>query len=349
MKRLAVVAALAAFLTVLGVALAQEQTTCSGVYVSPSEDLVAAANTNAAGTTFCIQDGTHNVTSEIPVEAGDVFWGVYSDSTRPVVKTTTAYHVFFLTKDSSGATIQGLEVSGAVGDDSCEPACGRGIGGRGPDLTVDDVRATGNANQGIGGTGAGLLVRNSMIDNNGSLSFAQDDPDEPVSAAGIKSVNSMTVINSTIRDNYWAGVWCDIECNAFEVHDSTITGNGKAGIHYEISSGPAVVEGNTIQDNGHALFPSTVLTRRSGMLIISSANADVYGNTFGGNNTDAVEVANDGRLPVVSNVKVHDNALNDDPLTGCDLSGGVVSCYDNNRTPDALLSPTYGDVLATCR
>jgi hypothetical protein len=183
------------------------------------------------------------------------------------------------------------------------------------------VRATGNANQGIGGTGSGLLVKNSILDHNGSQSFANDGG--PVSTAGIKSVNSMTVLNSIIRNNYWDGVWCDIECEAFTVKDSTITGNGKAGIHLEISSGPAVFAGNRIRNNG----VSGRSTRLGGILIVGSSNAETFANTFGGNLQGAASVFNDTRTPPVSNVGIRDNALKTDALNGCSIVG--VSCTRN--------------------
>lgn len=121
------------------------------------------------------------------------------------------------------------------------------------------------------------------------------------------------------------GVWCDIECGHFEVRDSQLVGNGKAGIHYEISTGPAVFEGNIIKNNGHIRQS----TRRGGILIVGSSNVEVHGNAFGNNGVygRAVEAAEDGRMPPVSGVRVHGNALNGDQLKGCDLPG--VSCPGN--------------------
>jgi hypothetical protein len=296
--------------------------TCTGTNIFPGQDLTAVADAAPAGTKFCIHDGNYTVSSPIRVQDNDVFKGLYVDRTRPSVSTTQASHIFY-THGSHNATISGLVVSGAVGDNSCEPNCGRGIGGGGWNLTVHNVRATGNANQGIGGTGPGLLVKNSMLDNNGSPSFANDGG--PVSTAGIKSVNSITVLNSTIKGNYWDGVWCDIECGAFTVKNSTITANGKAGIHMEISSGPAVFAGNRIQNNGI----SDRSTRLGGILIVGSSNAETSANTFGGNRQGAASVFNDSRTPPVSNVSVHDNTLNSDVLNGCSTEG--VGCVRNRK------------------
>jgi hypothetical protein len=295
---------------------------CSGKQVYPSQNLTTIAGNSPSGTTFCIHDGPYNVSKPIVVQDNDQFIGLYNDSTRPSLVTTNAHYIFDANHGSDWATIKGLEISGAVGGNHCEPACGKGIRG-GRHLTVDDVRLTRNANNGIGGVGIGLVVKNSIIDHNGSRSFTRLDGG-PSQSAGIKSASgSLTVLNSRIEDNYWVGVWCDGDCNALTVKDSTITGNGKAGIHDEVSSGPAVISGNTIKGNG-ALAAAD---RHAGLLIMSSKNVNAYNNTFGSNVGYGVEIDEDRRRPRMRNVKVHDNTMNGDSLRGCKVRG--VSCYGN--------------------
>ena len=294
---------------------------CDGVQVHPGDDLTRVAAAHAAGTTYCINDGDYTVTSNIGVQDGDTFTGVYSDTTRPTISTTTAEHIFY-TLGADMATIRGLDISGAVHNNACEPNCGRAIGGGGRNLLVEDVRAHNNENQGIGGTSDGLVVRDSTFDHNGNADSGRDGGS--VSAAGIKSVNSMSIYNSRFIDNYWAGVWCDIECGAFEVHDSVFNGNGKVGIDDEISSGPAVFEGNTIKNNGTL----STANRHTGLLIVDSKNVNAYANTFGGNIQFGVEIAETGRTPGIGNVSIHDNAMKSDPLKGCAISG--VICKRNN-------------------
>jgi hypothetical protein len=176
--------------------------------------------------------------------------GVYSDSTRPSVTTDRAHHIFSA-YSSEGASIKNLTVSGAVGSDRCEP--GRGIGG-GDNLTVVNVHATHNMNAGIGATGPGTLVQGSILDHNGSRSFSSLDAG-PSSAAGIKSTHSFTIMDSYVHDNWWNGVWCDI----------------------------TLISGNAIKGNGRNEAVSALSRTRAGLLMINSANADIYGNTFGRN------------------------------------------------------------------
>jgi hypothetical protein len=314
----AVIFALVALL-VSGMAQATS-TRCNGVQLYPGDDLSLVAAAHAPGTTYCINDGNYSVASNIVVQDGDTFSGVYLDTTHPAVSTTTAEHIFD-TQEADNVTITGLSISGAVHDNACEPDCGRAIGGGGQNLFVENVRAHHNENQGIGGTGNGLVVRNSTFDHNGNADSARDGG--LVSAAGIKSVNSTFIYNSRFTDNYWAGVWCDIECGAFEVHDSYFSGNGKAGIANEISSGPSVIEGNTIQNNG--MLP--MANRHTGLLIVDSKNVKAYDNTFGGNVHYGVQSAQTGRAPGLGNVSIYANTMNGDALTGCSISG--VNCETN--------------------
>ena len=310
-----------------------------GVEVDPGADVaaVAADPVNGPGTTYCIKDGNYAVARAIDVQSSDRFLGIYDDGTRPVVAGSGARTIFDASVSDS-ALISGLQVEGAVGSEACSPDCGRGIGGAGTNLRVHDVRATHNANQGIGGTGDGLLVTESTLDDNGYDATFTGETGGPVSAAGIKSVNSMVVRDSVIRDNRWNGVWCDIDCTRLEVHDSTITGNGKAGVHYEISSGPAVVEGNVIQNNGDLAAAGSA---RAGLLVVNGKNLDAYGNTFGSNAAYAfwamfdeprydAAPGGDGGFRL-QDIDVHHNDLDGDAAAGHRLPDSQVNFYGNTR------------------
>lgn len=320
MRRL--IAALAVALAValiLPIYSSVEASACSGVSLRPGSDLSEAARANPPGTTFCIQDGNHRVPVNIPVEDGDTFWGLYTDGSRPQLKGVGADHILE-TQGADNATIRGLAVSGATGGDYCEPDCGRGIGGGGKNLLLEDVRAYNNANQGAGGLGEGAVIRDSRFDHNGTASFS--DFAGPRSAAGLKTVSSIEVYDSEFTQNYWNGFWCDEECGATEVHDSVLSGNGKAGLDYEISSGPAVFEGNTIQENGFLASAN----RHVGLLIVESSNVEAYNNTLGGNAEYGALFAEGNRHPL-ENVTFRENETNGDILKGCSLSG--VTCEKN--------------------
>jgi len=310
-------------------------TECTGITVKPRNNLSEVAASEPPGTTFCIHDGNYSVSKRILLQSGDSFIGLYSDGSRPVISTDRAkeifdglYKVADLPKRSppyiaEGARIEGLRITGAVGGERCSPDCGRGIGG-GKNLTVVDVRSDHNTNQGIGGTQDGLLVEGSVLDHNGSEPFL--DFDGHGSAAGVKSVRSMTIRDTRVYANVWTGIWCDMGCAPFTVENVTSNRNGKAGLQYELSFGPATISNSTFQGNGWR----ERATRHTGIVIAATQNVEVYGNTFGGNINYAVEVVNSDRPPGLANVSVHDNILNGDAIKGC---GVVESVTCANNTP----------------
>ncbi|QIN84364.1 hypothetical protein GBA63_18245 [Rubrobacter tropicus] len=320
-----------------GEGTARAATDCSGVQIREGDDISLVADAHGARTTFCINDGEYPVVRSVKVQSGDRFRGVYGDGTRPIVRGAGATTIFD-TFGSDSAAIIGLRVQGAIGSEACSPNCGRGIGGGGTNLYVSDAHLMHNANQGIGGVGPGLLVVNSVFDDNGYDSTFTGETAGPVSAAGIKSVNSMIIRNSVVKDNRWAGLWCDIDCTRFEVHDSTVVRNGKVGVHDEISSGAAIVEGSTIRYNGGLAAAGS---RRADLIALNSKNLNVFGNTFGGKNGAALIVAfdearfraeprGDGGF-ALRNIDFHHNRLNGDALSGCGLPDWRVHCYKNGR------------------
>jgi hypothetical protein len=308
---------------------------CVGVTASPGQDLSALAASRPPGTTFCVRDGTYSVTKPIRLQSGDSFVGLYSDGSRPTISTERAREIFdglyyragqpegSPPYVADGARIEGLRVTGAVGGERCSPDCGRGIGG-GKNLTVVDVRSDHNTNQGIGGSLDGLLIEGSVLDHNGSEPFL--DFDGHGSAAGVKSVKSMTIRDTRVYANEWTGIWCDLGCAPFKVENVRSNRNGKAGIQYEVSVGPATISGSTFKGNGWR----ENATRHTGIVIAATQNVEVYNNTFGGNVNYAVEIIDSPKRGVLANVAVHDNVLNGDTIKGC---GVVESATCDRNSP----------------
>ena len=128
---------------------------CSGKNVYPTQNLANVASSSSGGTTFCVHDGSYNISSPIQVQNNDKFIGLYNDSSRPQISTTKAKQVF-AAGNSNGATIKGLKISGAVGGDYCKPGCGQGIRGEttSPSTTCGP-RATRTRASGVPGRGCG--------------------------------------------------------------------------------------------------------------------------------------------------------------------------------------------------
>ena len=345
--------ALALFMATGGAGTSAAATQCSGVQVRPGDDLTKVAASNPAGTSFCIQDGTHYVSKDVVVQSGDSFVGVYTDRSRPKVvwNSSAPGHVFNTGPVTSKAYFSELDISGAVHEDACEPDCGRGIGSGGNNVTIEKSRLHHNENAGIGGMGDGLIVRDVELDNNGSHDAARDnDPGDPrfsVSAAGLKTTGTATIERVNAHDNYWAGIWIDVSGTDFTLSDSKAERNGKVGIHYEISDGPFVIERNVVKDNGkgHPDWGThTYESRFGGMLVIGSYNGTIRNNTFGGNSTKAVQVIPDSRNSNGAdlNVDVVNNALNGDTLLGCGKNGVVCSGNEADAVADATAPKITG-------
>jgi hypothetical protein len=253
------------------------------------------------------------------VQSRDHWYGVYTDGTRPNISTDTASNV--MNADSSdGATIENVHIAGGQYTPGTVKS-GRGIS-EGQNLTVKNIKASYNENQGIGGTASNLRVYDSVFDHNGNADSSYLAGSQ-TSSAGIKSVNSTFIYNSRFEDNFWNGAWCDLECGQFEIHDSVFLRNGKAGFHYEVSSGPAIFEGNTVQDNGYLAEAN----RHVGLLVVSSRNLQAYGNTFGGNRDWGAQFIEDSRDPVTGNINFYNNTMNGDPIQRCGQNG--VTCSNN--------------------
>lgn len=204
---------------------------------------------------------------------------------------------------------------------------------------MEDVRSHDNQNQGIGGTGSGLVVRDSELDNNGMRKFTAADAkdSEPISSvAGVKSVNSMTITSSYIHDNWWNGIWCDVYRHDLPVQNNTyinlqdnmVKNNGKIGISDEVCK-TARISGNRIIHNGYNLEATTT---RSGILVSGLQDAEVFDNVVRYNKRYGIKLVKNHRAtsPTIR-VNVYDNTVSDNEinLLGCDLAG--VTSQRNGR------------------
>jgi hypothetical protein len=284
---------------------------CSGVAVTAGSDLQSALDAHPAGTTFCLGAGTFTVAAPITPESGDSIVGLGASQTFVVASGAPAV---FEATGTTGVTLRDLDISGAVGGESCKPACGRGISG-GSDLLVANVRVHDNAAAGIGGTDGPMTIVASELDHNGSEAL------RGCCAAGVKSANGFTITDSSVHDNIGVGIWCDVGCGGtFQAVDNVVSGNQLGGIRYETASGPALIQGNVVTNNN-------VLSQggHGGIEVNSSANVVVTANTLGGNSGAGIIVGG-GRSPGLENVMISNNSLSGDELVGCDQG---VTCLGN--------------------
>jgi hypothetical protein len=326
--RLASALTIAMFTTLIPAVLAQTATAteCSGVQVSAGTDLQSAIDSHSSSTTFCLGGGTYDVSSTVRPKPNDSFIGTGTTRDDATIKTDTAQIVVAAATNN---LFRHLAVTGAVNScpgSNCGPT-GMGING-GTSLTLEDVHLYNNGRSGIGGSGDGLLITNSEVDHNGAKTG------DGVSS-GIKSVHTLTVTDSYVHDNINSGIWCDISCGAFIVTGNTVTGQTANGIFVEISQGHAVLANNVVKNNNTARVHS-----RGGILVTSSMNVRIFGNTLRDNSGFGIGARSDHRAGscgtpdagcgyALSNISMHDNKLGGDSLRGCELHG--VTCKTAGR------------------
>jgi parallel beta-helix repeat protein len=227
----------------------------------------------------------------------------------------------------ANVTLRHFAITGAVNrcpGTNCG-ATGRAVSG-GVDTRVDDMHLYSNGLNGIGATGAGLIVNNSEIDHNGyRVSDGVSD--------GIKTTNTFTLTNSYLHDNQNSGIHCDIQCGAYTISGNTVTGNTGTGIFMEISQGPATISNNIVKNNN-----ASNSYGKGGIGLVDSKNVDMYNNQLGGNKIWGIRAYVDKRINCgtpsstcgynLSNINIHDNSLNTNTLVGCTTLG--VLCTSNS-------------------
>jgi hypothetical protein len=297
-------------------------TSCSGVAVGSSANLVSTVSNASSGTTFCLQSGTFSIGSAaVKPKDGDKLIGVAptvgtNDSISATSKIVGTGAQIIDVGNAKNVDLENLDVSGATGTSTCSPQCGRGIS-QGNNLSVAYSRIHNNAATGIGGGGSGGLFSHLEVDHNGSSPFTS------CCAGGIKSAHPFTVDSSFVHDNVGNGVWEDVCGTSLVVTNNTLSGNTFSGARYEHNqscSGSATITGNLVTNNNLAANGGA-----AGIAINSVGGATVANNTLGGNIKAGIKVG--GTRGPVTGTSIHDSTLNKDVVKGCTLSG--VTCYNN--------------------
>ena len=287
--------------------------------VSPP-NLAAAVADAPAGATIRLCAGTYRTGTVKPKDGVTI---VGAGRHKTIVDGSGAATVF---EAGANVTLARMTVRGGTGTGACKPACGRGAT-FGPSGLVHHARFTDNDNQAIGGSAAGLVIRDSELDHNGSPDF------DGCCGGGVKNVDGFVVIRTHVHDNIGNGVWCDRNCapGKFVVRGSVIKNNTRNGIAYEVSGGPAVIKNNIIRGNNIEGAGD-----KGGLKLQASKNVEAFGNVFRDNRAHSIRVAGEPRDKPVesgggytpSNIYLHDNDLGGHAITGCNLPG--VTCERNS-------------------
>jgi hypothetical protein len=223
-------------------------------------------------------------------------------------------------------TIRNLDLSGARG--SCSNRHAGTIVTNGVNLKISNSRLHHGFAQGIGHSSGGTF-RNIEVDHNGAKCLRSHI------SGGIKTGSSRgyTISHSFVHHNMGPGIWCDVNCDNFNVLRSVSVRNSSQGIRYEHSSGAgrcsscsATIIYNTARHNG--LLKSDSDRTNAGIGVSASENARIAYNRLGGNyNSNGIQLQ-DGRYPL-RNIVIRENRLGGDRIKSCGKDG--VTCKGNKR------------------
>jgi hypothetical protein len=304
------------FACVYRVALAEEV-----VRVVPGMNPAKVAESNPAGTTYLISDGTYKAGREIVLHEGDVFRGASRDGT---ILDMTGAEIGVQLDAAHGARVENMWIKNTKGGNYCEPRCGRGISGWGRDTQILNVRVSNHPNSGLGGLGDGAVVDRLYCHNVGSLRFTLVDGG-PSDSACVKSVNDLTVKNSRIENFYWNGLWADESSEHVVFENNTVRDGGRTGIQVELANGHSLVKNNRVSDTG---LEDRVPNIPSSVQIISSEHVDVESNTVARSRRGpGVLIIGTGSRGPVGDVSIYENILNGEKIDTCRL--WYVECEGN--------------------
>lgn len=287
----------------------------NGIRVRGNDDLAEMVRSRPAGTTFVLETGVHHMTEKVVPKDGMVFVGEPGAVMDGGRRTDAAF-----SNGGSNVTIQGLiiqnydtppqrgavEAAGAgwrvIGNEiHHNAAAGLSLGGDG--FVVDGNHIHHNNQIGIIGQNArGARVVNNVIAYNNP----NDRFDFGWESGGTKFLRTtnLYVANNNVHHNHGPGLWTDHDNYNTTYTNNTVRDNYGPGILHEISY-DATINDNTVTGNAHRFYVA-------GILIASSPNVEVHGNTLADNDGGIIGLQDDrgsgsrGTYQT-TNLDVHDN------------------------------------------
>jgi parallel beta-helix repeat protein len=138
-----------------------------------------------------------------------------------------------------------------------------------------------------GGESTDVLVQGNRIHDNNTEGF---DPEWEAGGLKMAVALRLTIERNQVFRNDGPGLWCDIDCRDVVFAENQVHENTYSGIMFEISDG-ARISGNTVWENGWA---KPQWGWGAGILVSSSANAEVVGNVLAWN-ADAISIISQRR------------------------------------------------------
>jgi Right handed beta helix region len=176
----------------------------------------------------------------------------------------------------------------------------------------NDIGRGGLAGLSGGNVNEGVLVQANRIHDNRTAGFSQN-----WGAGGLKLAQSQGVVvdGNEADHNDGVGLWCDIGCSNVTFSNNRVHHNAWQGINFEISNG-ASIHDNVLWENG---WSNAFWGWGAGIVISSSANAEVFRNTLAWNYAGISVISQSRSEPQSKNPdgnNVHDNVIVKKTVTG---------------------------------
>lgn len=296
------------------------------VHIYPGDNINSIAKNNPTGTVFMIHGEHHG--QEVSPRDFQVFIGADDAVMDGDDRVGEAFYSW-----AKGVQIINIEIR------DYEPGDWRGaISGMGGDWLVEDCDIHHNRTAGIWLEEGDPVVRNNRIHHNGRSGVSvrytqgglvenneiaynnyQDKWSWGTEAGGGKmwSTTDLVLRGNWSHHNHGPGLWTDHDNIGTIYENNLIEDNYANGIFHEISY-DAVIRNNVIRRNG---FDHDAWMWGGGIMIASSQNVEIYGNTLEDNyNGIAMTRQNRGTgaygLWTLANNYVHDNTVIDSGMTG---------------------------------
>ena len=206
-----------------------------------------------------------------------------------------------------------------------------------------------NGHQGISGSGGeNGVVEGNEISYNNIAGYEIAGAASEGGAGKFSVTKNLHYLNNWVHHNYGQGAWFDIDNENTWIENNLVEQNEGVGIMFEISKS-ATIKNNTVRDNGHRSteFPpnSGMYVYSAGILVSSSTNVDVVGNTVVAIGTKVPQNAPYRPLTSMGIVILQGNR-DKNCAWGCDSQHNTVTDNTIRYTYDIVDQPPLGNGIS---
>ena len=197
-----------------------------------------------------------------------------------------------------------------------------------PIVRNNNIHHNGRSGLSLRYTNGGLIENNEIAYNNW-----EEEWEWGIEAGGGKmwSTTDLVIRGNWSHHNHGPGIWTDHDNIGTVYENNVIEDNIANGIFHEISY-DAVIRNNVIRRNG---FDHSAWLWGGGIMIASSQNVEIYGNTLE-DNYNGISMTRQNRGSgeygewTLANNYVHDNTITDSGLSGAAQDVGNNNIYNSN-------------------